>query len=364
MKLPAGEVEGRLKRLRSEMRAKKLGAALMTNAQDVRYLSGFTGSDSVLLVTQRSLYLVTDFRYLEEAEQSAPLAEIRVRKKELYESTAELVGKRRIKRLGYAPGQVSAQALQTLKRVARGVRFVALGDLMRTIRSVKSAWELRRMRAALTCAEEAFLATRSRIQPGMTELDVRFDLEYQMARRGAEHPAFETIVGAGANASRPHAHAGRRKVRAGGLLLIDWGACIDGYNSDLTRTLFLGSMPRSWKRRYELVLQAQTAAIKKLLPGASALSVDAEARGVFAAAGVLEKFGHGLGHGVGLAVHEGPGLSVTSTVTLAAGMVVTVEPALYFPRRGGIRIEDMVAVTKTGHTILSSLDKSLDWAVI
>jgi Xaa-Pro aminopeptidase len=270
----------------------------------------------------------------------------------------------RLRRVGYAPETLTVAAFETIRSAAGSVAFHRAGEIAARLRAVKSPWEIRRIRRAVRCAEEAFESVRGRIRPGMTEADLRLDLEWEMRRRGAEDAAFETIVAAGTNASRPHAHAGGRKLRPGGLVLVDWGARLGGYASDLTRVLFLGSIPPLWRRRYEHLLAAQRAGIDAIAPGVAARAADAAARERLAGEGLAKWFAHGLGHGLGLAVHEGPRLSPRDERTLWPGNVVTVEPGLYFPGKGGLRLEDDVLVTKTGRSVLSRLPRDLEWAVV
>ncbi len=220
------------------------------------------------------------------------------------------------------------------------------------------------IRASLACAEQAFLVAKPRWRIGMTETEIKNDLEWEMRRQGAEGTSFETIVAVGANASLPHAHAGCGKIRAGAMLLIDFGAFRNRYCSDLTRTLWAGDVPKAWRRRYQAVLEAQQAGIAAIRAGARGSDVHRKAVAVFAGCGLADRFTHGLGHGVGLAVHESPRLSTRCDKPLAAGNIVTVEPGVYFPGSGGIRVEDMALVTKTGAEILSSLPKTLDSVVL
>ncbi len=364
MQTPTAEIRTRLEALRRALRRARLGGLLLTRTEDIRYVSGFTGTDATLVVTRGRVCLVTDGRFTEEAEASAPLAETVLWTKGLYSHTGELIRRMRLRRVGYAPETLSVAAFETVRSGAGGVSFRQAGEIAAKLRAVKSPWEIRRIRRAVRCAEEAFEAVRGRVRPGMTEADLRLDLEWEMRRRGAEDVAFETIVAAGSNASLPHAHAGRRKLRTGGMVLVDWGARVGGYASDLTRVLFLGSIPPLWRRRYGHLLAAQQAAIDAVGPGVTGRESDAAAREYLAREGLAERFAHGLGHGLGLAVHEGPRLSPRDERTLRPGNVVTVEPGLYFPGRGGLRLEDDVLVTQTGRTVLSRLPRDLEWAVV
>ncbi|MBN2712081.1 MAG: aminopeptidase P family protein [Planctomycetes bacterium] len=364
MLVPQPEIKTRLSSLRKAMSRAGIGAYIATCPEDVHYLSGFTGDDTILLITNKKQLLITDFRYMEEAQSSASLFEPSIWAKSQMGFAGSLVKSFNIKKAGYAPSSISAKSFQMMKKAARGVDFKDCDELVSGLRIIKSPWEMKKMRAALRCAETAFERLKSRIKAGMTETEVKLDLEWEMRRLGAEGVAFDTIVAAGANSSLPHAHAGKRKVLPGKPLLIDFGARKDRYNSDLTRVLFLGSIPKLWEQRYQLVREAHLAGKSVLGPGVTCRDADLAARAVFSREGCAEKFGHSLGHGVGLAVHEQPRLSKVSPVELRPGMVVTVEPGLYYPSSGGIRIEDMYLIVDNGAKRISRLDNSIESATI
>lgn len=354
----------RLARLRAALRGAKLGGFYATREEDVRYLSGFTGSDSTLLITSSKAFLITDARYTEEAEGSAPAFEVVTRRGGMEKAVGELIRKLGPSRIGFAADAMTVAEHRRLASEAKGTALVAAGRHVADLRRSKDDGEIRAIRKALRCAEAAFEEVRAGLRLGMTEMEVRLALEWAMRQRGASDAAFETIVAEGPNASRPHAHAGGRKLRAGSMLLIDFGARVGGYHSDLTRVLFFDRIPPLWRKRYELTRAAQTAGIDACRPGATCKDVDEAARAVFRAAGQAEAFAHSLGHGVGLAVHEGPRLASASEDMLRPGDVVTVEPGIYYPGRGGIRIEDMVWITETGGRVLSRLPKSLDEMIV
>ncbi len=365
MKVPSSEISKRLMNLRAAMRRARLAAFYATRREDVHYLSGFTGDESTLLIAMKRRWIITDFRYVEEAERSAPLFAVATPPAGTTGArfVGELARRHGVKRLGCDSRHLSYAAWQDLRRGLRGACLVAADRLLEDLRAVKSAWEIRQITASLACAEKAFLATRRCLKPGMSETDIRHELEWQMRKCGAE-PAFPTIVACGANSSLPHAHPGERRWRARIPLLIDFGARRGFYNSDLTRVLFLGDMPRLWRARYERVLEAQACALASLHANATCQSPDEAARSAFARHGCADKFGHALGHGVGLAVHDPPRLGQCNLTLLRAGMVVTVEPALYYPAQGGIRLEDMVLIEGAASRMLSSLPKDTDFAVI
>lgn len=364
MSVSGDEVARRMSAVRFKMREMGLDAAVFTHPSDVRYFSGFTGSDSWYVISGRKAFLVTDFRYKEEAALSAHCCEAVIWRESMAGFVGDMVKKIRGRTAGFPASRLSVADFAAMKKNSKGVVWKKTDALAEALRAVKSDWEITRIRVALQCAQEAFSVARKRWKVGMEELEIKLDLDWEMRRRGAEGSAFETIVAAGPNASLPHAHAGRRRLRAGGLLLVDFGARVGGYNSDLTRTLWLGSVPKKWRLRYETVLAAQSEALVNVIAGKPAAQSDLAARQVFKRSNCEHLFGHGLGHGVGLDIHELPRLSKRSAANLVAGNIVTVEPGLYYPGEGGIRIEDMVLVGEKGPTVLSRLPKNLDDAII
>ncbi|MCD7896170.1 MAG: Xaa-Pro peptidase family protein [Planctomycetaceae bacterium] len=350
-----------------ELAALRCGAAVLTRSEDCFYYTGYTGEDAVVLVAARSgkTWLLTDPRYREEAERSARDCEVVMWKGSPASHAGGILRKLRVKSVGITANHMTVQFLSTLQTAAPAVGTPEdVSPLISRQRAVKSAGEIRAMREALACAETSFRTARARWKTGMTEADVKNDLEWEMRRNGASGTAFDTIVASGANASLPHAHAGKRKVAAGKMLLIDFGARLGHCNSDLTRTLWPGDIPPVWKKRYAAVLAAQLAAIAAIGPGVHGADVHRLAVDVFSKTGLAGYFTHGLGHGVGLVVHEDPRLSPSWDKPLAPGHIVTVEPGVYFPGSGGIRTEDMVLVTAKGREVLSSLGKDLDSMVI
>ncbi len=361
------EFAARTARFLDALAEQGLGGAALDNRDDYYYLTGYTGSDSVAVfsVRARTGWIVTDSRYAEEAEKTACGMETLLWKGDFAQFTGRVIKKLRVKKMGHTPHSLTAAFFQAMQAEAKAVSgWVDAEPCIAALRAVKSPAETRAVRAALDCAEKAFLAAKTRWRAGMTETEVKNDLEWEMRRHGAENASFETIVASGANASLPHAHAGGGIVRAGKMLLIDFGAIRSRYCSDLTRTLWAGDVPAAWRKRYQAVLDAQQAGIDAVRAGARGKDVHQKALDVFAARGLADKFTHSLGHGVGLAVHESPRLSPRSDKPLAPGNIVTVEPGVYFPGSGGIRVEDMVLVTATGAETLSSLPKSLDSMVL
>lgn len=340
-----------------------LDGAVLDNRNDQFYLTGYTGSDAMVVVDARKRrgWLVTDARYTEEAEQTAPGLETVTWRDTFGSFVGAMAKKRKMKKIGYTPATMTAGFCDAMRSAAdRAGEWRDVGAAVADMRSVKDAAEVAAIETALACAQEAFVASKRRWKIGMAETDIKNDVEWEMRQRGAEDAAFETIVAVGANASLPHAHSGKRAVQGGKMLLVDFGARVNRYNSDLTRTVWAGEIPRAWRKRYEKVLEAQRAGMEAIRAGVWAKSVDAKAREIFAAAGLADKFSHGLGHGLGLAVHEEPRLSAKSKRRLEAGNIVTVEPGVYFPGSGGIRVEDVALVEQGGVRILSSLPRDVD----
>ncbi len=342
-----------------------LTGAVLDSPADIFYYTGFTGSDAVLVLSaaKRKTWLVTDSRYSEEALKSAPGCEVVLWKDGFAAFTGRLLKKNRLRKIGFTPASLRVKFFEEMREGAgNSDGWSDVAAAISRQRSRKSPAEVAAVRAALRIAESAFLAAKARWKIGMTERDARNDLEYEMRRLGASDPSFESIVAVGANASLPHAHAGSGKITPGKMLLVDWGAKLNGYCSDSTRTLWPREIPKAWRKRYAAVCAAGQAAVEAIRPGALGKDVHAAARAVLDKAGIGDKFTHGLGHGVGLAVHEEPRLSPTGK-ELAAGNIVTVEPGVYFPGSGGIRVEDMVLVTPDGGEALNSLPRDAEAAV-
>jgi len=356
----------RIKALRQRLGDTKVDALLVSNAVDIRYLTGFIGDDSWALIPARgsAVLILSDNRFQEQIKREAPGVKARMRKKGLAEELAKVCAQRGYKAVGVQPDHMTLGVRKALVKQLNASAVKPIDDGLITQRSVKARAEVASIRKALSCQQEAFRKLRRFIKPGMTEVEVCAKLEYEMRRLGADGPSFPTIVAADANAALPHAIPGPRKLKRGGVVLIDWGAKADGYCSDLTRVLALGSMSRKMREVYQIVLDAQLAGIDAIRPGVALKDVDAAARKVIKRAGYAKEFGHSLGHGIGLDIHEQPVLSARAEGVLEPGHVVTVEPGIYLPGVGGVRIEDDVLVTARGHRVLSDLPKSLESAII
>jgi len=347
------EVRARLERLRDELKRRRLDGLLVSSVAGVRYLSGFSGEDTLALVTRRGQYLITDFRFKEEAALSAPLFRTLIHKRGLMGMAEKTARRLRLKRLGYQENVVTAAGLGALKG---GKRLVPVGLMVDRLRAVKSPAEVAVLRTAVRAAERGLRAARRGLRPGASERSAAAELRYRLVKTGgAQDQAFETIVAEGPRGSLPHARPTERPIRRNSVVLIDWGARCGFYHSDLTRVVALGRIPRTYGRLVGIVRKAQLAAMERIRPGARFRDVDGAAREVIAKAGYKGRFGHALGHGLGLEVHEFPRVGPRSEGKLESGMVFTVEPGIYLPGRFGVRLEDDVLVTETGCEVLSSL---------
>jgi Xaa-Pro aminopeptidase len=361
----SGSVDRRLEGVEALLAERELDALLVTGAANLRYLTGYSGSNGLALIgaTGQRLFM-TDFRYATQIETEVSDAfDRQIGKADLL---ADLGGwlerlSPRPQRLGFEDDHVTVRRCNALReRVPDGVELVAAGGIVEELRIVKDADELRRIRAAAALIDDVLATIPQRGLVGRSEREVAIDLEDEMRRLGASAPSFPTIVAAGDQGSLPHAKPRDAPIEAGTLVVVDLGAELDGYCSDCTRTFATGELDGQQREVYELVLRAQRAGLAAVAPGPIGREVDAVAREVIAAGGYGEQFGHGLGHGVGIEVHEEPRLSqVGGTRQLAAGNVVTVEPGVYLPGRFGVRIEDLVAVTDDGREVLSQFTKEL-----
>ncbi len=357
----ARATSARADRLGERLPDNGIDVLLVTNGVNVRYLTGYTGSNGVALVGSDTRVFVTDFRYVEQAAEEVDASFDRRRSPQhLLEGVEDALPAGEF-RLGFEADHVSVSEHARLRELLpERIELVATTGLVEDLRAVKEPGELASIRAATELADEAFAVLIAGGLVGRSERDLALELEYELRRRGAQRPSFEPIVAAGPHGALPHARPRDTEVKSGELVVIDWGAQLDdGYCSDCTRTVAAGPVNDAAREVYELVLDAQLAALEDVKAGAAGREVDAVARSAIHAAGHGEQFGHGLGHGVGLEVHEAPRLAQRSEAVLVAGNVVTVEPGVYIPSEFGVRIEDLVVVTDDGCEILTSLPKDL-----
>ena len=352
----------RLAKARGGLEEQEFDALFVSTPENRRYLSGFTGTAGYLIVTQTEAVLATDFRYIEQSSRQAP--DFRVER--IGAGLAwfpKLAAEMNVKKIGFESQDVTVSFHSGLQKAIEesenGERpeLVATSGIVEKLRAIKDEQELELLTRAVEIADEALDEVAPTIQPGVTEAEVAWELEKAMRERGAEGLAFDIIVGAGHNGALPHHRADQTVVAHSEPVVIDMGAKYQGYCSDLTRTIFVGEPDDTFRRVYNTVLRAQLAAEEGVAAGMSGKEADAIARDIIAEAGHKDDFGHSLGHGVGLAVHESPGVGPTSDGQLEDGMVLTVEPGIYLPGWGGVRIEDMVVLENGRARVLSKARK-------
>ncbi|HEY8487498.1 MAG TPA: Xaa-Pro peptidase family protein [Thermaerobacter sp.] len=357
----AAQTARRLERLRERMAAEGVDALWIGSPANRRYLSGFSGSSGWLLITATDAQLWTDFRYLEQAAQEAPGFEIVRHEPQVHAHLARHLQERGVRRLGFEADHVRYGEWQRLRAaVPEAIELVGVSGWVEQLRRIKDEVELAWIREAARLADEALLEVLAGLRPGVTERQLALDLEFAMRRRGATAAAFDLIVVAGPRSALPHGQPGPHALEPGQFVTLDYGAVVGGYCSDCTRTVVVGRATPRHREIYRVVLEAQRRALEAIRPGATGAEVDRAARQVIEEAGYGDRFGHATGHGVGLEVHEGPRLSaLAEDERLEPGMVVTVEPGIYIPGWGGVRIEDLVVVTEDGGEILTRVSKEL-----
>lgn len=358
------EMEERVARLRRKLEEAQLDALVVVDRINRRYLSGFTGSAGVAVVSRDPAHpptLLVDFRYTEQAKAQARGYRVIQHGDYVWESLKGVLEEYGLRRVGFESEHMSYRQAARWQEEIPGVTWVPVEQQVEALRAVKSPAELELMRRAVAIADQAFSYILPLLRPGVTEKEVAWRLEVFMREHDAERLAFDVIVASGPNAALPHVAPTDRRLQPGDTVILDFGCVYGGYHSDMTRTVVVGPTvePRA-REVYQLVLEAQQAGLKAVRPGLTGKEVDAAARQVIERAGLGDCFGHGLGHGVGLEVHESiPRLSRISETVLQPGMVTSVEPGVYIPGWGGVRIEDLVVVTETGCEVLTSSPKEL-----
>jgi Xaa-Pro aminopeptidase len=349
---------GRVEQLRELLEAHQLNAMIVSQAENRRYLSGFTGTDGTLFIGPDQAVLITDFRFTEQASREAPLFEIvEVIPDVLGSELSRLAGETGASRVGFESNHVSYAIHQNWLESAKEQELVPVQGLVEGLRAVKDEHELALIARAAAIGDGALAHVRQSIRPGMTEREVAWEIEVYMRTHGAEAVGFDIIVASGPNGAMAHATVTDRAIGEGEPIVLDLGARVEGYRSDLTRTLILGKPDERFEEIYYLVHDAQLMALAGIKPGMTGREADALAREVIAGRGYGKRFGHGLGHSVGLAVHEDPRMGTQSTAVLRPGNTLTVEPGVYITGWGGVRIEDLLVVTESGVDVLSKAGK-------
>ncbi len=355
------KVSNRLKRLRQKLTEKEIDAILISQPENRYYLSGFAGSAGYLLITPQDTVLATDFRYLEQAGTQAPDYRIFQITNNTSEWFPRLVAELNLSRLGFESGHITfamyQQLSDILKKAHLRLQLVPVEGLVESLRTIKEPEEIELITKAAEITDRAFAYIEAIIHIGMTEQELAWEIEKFQRENGSQVLPFDIIVASGPNAALPHAKPSPRQINSGEPVLIDMGARVGGYSSDLSRTICLGSPDDTFRKVHNTVLEAQLAAIAAIKEGMSGAEADSLARTVIEQAGYDEAFGHSLGHGVGLAEHEQPRLGPSSTDLLTSGMVFSIEPGIYLAKWGGVRIEDLAVIENGKVTLISKARK-------
>ncbi|MBI5124272.1 MAG: aminopeptidase P family protein [Candidatus Omnitrophica bacterium] len=341
--------------LKAELKKQSLDAFLVTNEKNVSYLSGFTGNDASLLITLSEDFFITDSRYIEEARKGVKYFAIEVARLSNYETISSLVRANKLKRIGFESMNLQYGVVERLKGMIGRSRFTAVKDLVERLRAVKDDGEVALIRDSIRLSRAVLGKVLRLMKPGVSEKFLKRRIETEFIDGGA-HAGYEPIVACGKNSSKPHAKATEACIKKNSFVMIDLGCSLNLYNSDLTRMVILGNVREKFKKIYNVVREAQKKALDVIRPGAKISDVDLAARGCIDENGFGGFFGHAVGHGVGLEVHEAPSISRFNNDRLRPGMVFTVEPAIYIPGFGGARLEEMVLVTDDGYEVLTRGD--------
>jgi Xaa-Pro aminopeptidase len=344
--------EERLTAVRAKFDGWKVDGLLVGSPANRRWLSGFTGSSGQLLITRDKAILATDFRYWQQATEQAPAYTL-FKHQRTAEDAAQFIHAGSVRRIGIEAEHTTLTEFRALKKMT-DIRWFSFSETVEDLRAVKTAVEIAAIQAAAAITDQAMAQVNNMAKPDMTEKQLAWELEKMMREAGADGMAFPVIVASGANSALPHHHSGERPLQSGDTIIIDMGAELNGYKSDLTRTFYMGAEPsEQFRYIYDIVKLAQKHALQNLRPGLTSQEGDALAREVIADAGFAEQFGHGLGHGVGLDIHESPNLTWRYAEDLPADSIITVEPGIYLPDWGGVRIEDLIHLTDNGPVCLS-----------
>ena len=349
----------RIKGIRAGLSEAECEAFLSFHPPTNQYLANFTGTTSCIIITAEDALFLCDFRYTEQAERTVRDYAVHEVPGDLIERAAERLNSLGVKRVAFEPANLTVAQHDSVGETFEG-ELVGAPRIVTELRERKSAEEIERIRAASELKEATVMPLIENLQEGVRESDLAAEIEYALRKAGASGVSFPPIVAFGEGSSLPHYSPGARALKKGDIILIDCGCVLNGYCSDWTRSFCFGNIPGSWfEEIYAVTLDAQRAGLAACRPGASCREVDAAARNIIQDAGHGDHFGHGLGHGLGIEVHESPRLNPTSSATLAPGMVVTVEPGIYLAGQGGVRIEDLVAITENGHEVLTRVPKEL-----
>jgi len=353
-------MRNRIKRLQRILVKENIDFLLITFLPHVRYLSGYSGTNGMILISPDSCIFLTDFRYQQQAKEQVKNMKVVIAQRDLFSSLPDisLLKGKRIK-MGFEADHLNCKTYQRLKKLLPDCLLVPTEKVVESLSVKKDKNEIEKIKKAISITDRVFSEILDFIKPGVIELDVSAEMEYRMKKYGSSTPYFETIVASGKRAALPHGVASSKKIGKNEFVTMDFGAVFEGYTADLTRTVVVGKANKRQKQVYNLVLRAQIRAISKARPKMKACDLDKVARGVIKKAGYGKYFGHGLGHGIGILIHDNPVVNPTNQQFLEPGMVITIEPGIYIPNWGGVRIEDDVLITQRGCEVLTTAEKSL-----
>ncbi len=350
--------EERIKKLREALEKSELNFFIVTNIRNCLYLTGFTGSEGVVLITPTSVYLIVDFRHIEQAQKETKNVKILKRENALHLLLADILNKHRNEKVGFESDSITFKQHKEIKKSLSQNRLVPTLKMVEELRAVKYSDEIASVEKAVRISDEVFKHICGFVKLGISEADIAEEIEYTLKKKGASCIGFNTIALSGERSSLPHGTPSNALIKKG-IMLMDFGAGFSGYNSDMTRTIFLGKATAKQKEIYNIVLKAQKIAIESVRPGVKACSIDKAARDYIIDKGYGEYFGHSTGHGVGLDIHELPNISSKSDEVLQPDMVFTIEPGIYIPGWGGVRIEDIAQVTDDGCKVITKSSKEM-----
>ena len=349
-------MEHRIFKIRGYLEEESIDAFLVIKPQNIRYLSGFTGSSGQLLITRSKSYLITDFRYIDQAKQQSPNYQIIKQEKKMIDTVKEVCLQEGIKEVAFEEDQM---VFKMYEAYYQALNLVPASQFLTQIRAIKDHEEVILLKKTIDLADQAFTHILSYIKPGIKEKDIALELEFFLRKNGAEAKSFDFIVASGPRGALPHGVAADKEIKMGELVTMDFGCIYEGYCSDITRTVGVGQLGDKQKEIYNIVLESQLTGLNFIRANVECQEVDSIARGIIVKAGYGEYFGHSLGHGIGLEVHEDPKLAKGNGQLLQPGMVVTVEPGIYIPDFGGVRIEDIVLIHENSTEILTKSCKDL-----
>lgn len=353
-------IDKRIAKFRQQFEKLGIDAALIISDVNRNYLTGFTGDESFAIITKNKAFFITDSRYTEQARKQVKNFEIiEYKPPSVHDYIKKIVLDNEIKRIGFEEDRISFSEYEKYKETLEGIELVKLNGAVENLRIIKDEEEIELISKAAQIADDAFLHILDFIKPNMKERDVALELEFFMRQKGASKLSFDSIVASGKRSSLPHGVASDKVIEKGDFLTLDFGCVYEGYCSDMTRTIVIGKADDKQKEIYNIVLEANEAALEAIKPKKACCEIDKIARDIIANKGYGDRFGHGLGHGVGREIHEQPRLSAFGKAVLEKGMVVTDEPGIYIPEYGGVRIEDLVLVTEDGYKVLSQSSKEL-----